>query len=50
MTHVAQQGLGAPGARSSLAGLLGLGRKESLTPDKRDACLILRNEATWGAF
>lgn len=23
---------------------------ESLTPDKREACLILRNEGTWGAF
>jgi len=45
-----QQDLPAPGARTSLAGVLGLGRQESLTPDKRDVCLVGRNEATFGTF
>ena len=36
--------------RTPLAAVLGLGRQESLTPDKRDVCLVGRNEATFGTF
>jgi len=47
-SHDRQQNLPAARARTSLAGVLGLGRQESLTPDKRDVCLVGRNEATFG--
>ena len=50
MKSFAQQNLPAARARTSLAGVLGLGRQESLTPDKRDVCLVGRNEATFGKF
>ena len=46
--HFTQQNLPAARARTSLASVLGLGRQESLTPDKRDVCLVGRNEATFG--
>ena len=36
--------------RLRLGRVLGLGRQESLTPDKRDVCLVGRNEATFGKF
>ena len=45
-----QQDLPAPRATTSLGRVLGLGRQESLTPDKRDVCLVGRNEATFGTF
>ena len=45
-----QQDLPAPHGRTPLAAVLGLGRQESLTPDKRDVCLVGRNEATFGTF
>ena len=48
--NVAQQDLPAAGASAPLARVLGLGRQESLTPDKRDVCLVRRNEATFGTF
>lgn len=44
----AQKKLPAARARTPLAGVLGLGSQESLTPDKRDVCLVGRNEATFG--
>ena len=45
-----QQNLPAARATTSLGRVLGLGRQESLTPDKRDVCLVGRNEATFGKF
>ena len=45
---IAQQNLPAARATTSLGRVLGLGRQESLTPDKRDVCLVGRNEATFG--
>ena len=48
--YVREQDLPAPRATTPLGRVLGLGRQESLTPDKRDVCLVGRNEATFGTF
>ena len=50
MRYGTQQDLPAPRGRTPLAAVLGLGRQESVTPDKRDVCLVGRNEATFGTF
>ena len=45
-----EQNLPAARARTPLAGVLGLGRQESLTPHARDVHSVRRNEATFGKF